>query len=139
MPVFDSLDALTQYLQLQINDSLETDVNKEMIQVVQEHVKTDVYDAYNPLSYQRTNELLADVKGEMVNDDTLEITDTRTENGKDIPQIIEYGKGYTWGIGLDERIGPRPFMENAEQQIIQEDLHINVMKESLRKKGFVVE
>lgn len=139
MPSFSSIEELAQYLQLQINDSLETDVSKEIVQVVQEHIQTDVYAAYTPLSYQRTNELMNDVKSEMIQDDILEITDTRTENGKDISQIIEYGKGYTWGVGLDERIGARPFMENTEQQILQDGLHINAMKESLKRKGFTVE
>lgn len=137
MPSYTTLEALFAYLQAQINDSLEIDVADEVVKVVQEHIKTDVYDAYTPLAYQRTNELLNDVQSEM-NGDTLEIYDTRNENGKDIPQIIETGKGYTWG-GLDERIGPRPFMENAEQQIIQDDLHTAIMKDSLRRKGFTVE
>lgn len=138
MPSYTTLESLFTYLQAQINDSLEIDVADEVVKVVQEHIKTDVYDAYTPLAYQRTNELLNDVQSEM-NGDTLEIYDTRNENGKDIPQIIETGKGYTWGIGLDERIGARPFMENAEQQIIQDDLHTAIMKDSLRRKGFTVE
>lgn len=138
MPSYTTLEALFAYLQAQINDSLEIDVADEVVKVVQEHIKTDVYDAYTPLAYQRTNELLNDVQSEM-NGDTLEIYDTRNENGKDIPQIIETGKGYTWGIGLDERIGARPFMENAEQQIIQDDLHTAIMKDSLRRKGFTIE
>jgi hypothetical protein len=148
VPNFSNMNDLIKYLQGQVSDSLRRDVSEKVIDVVKDHIQKDVYDAYTPYStdgitpyYERTYQLLEDVVSDPVYDDSIYITDTRSENGKDITEIIETGQGYTWGYrrNLDNEIGSRPFMENAKDEIQRDSIATNALKESLKLKGFNVE
>lgn len=139
MPDYRSVTALFNYLQRQVNNSMETDVAEVVVDVVKQHVEIDVYNAYEPKDYQREFQLLNNVKSQVISEGTIEINDIRTDGDKNVTQIVEYGKGYTWRGNLDERIGPRPFIENSRMDIIQNKTHVNALKQSLTNKGLQVE
>jgi phage gpG-like protein len=139
MATFNDLDKLIKQMQKDINDSMKNDVAPDMVKVVQDHVEKDVYNAYTPLDYQRTNTLKNNVNA-TTTDNTIEIDDTYIDNGKDIVDIVETGKGYTWGYtrNLDDVIGARPFMELADQDIKDNQLADKSLIKSLKSKGYDV-
>lgn len=141
MPDFNNLNALYAYIQVQVNDAMEKDVAEEAKRVMEVHIQTDVYNTYTPTDYERTYQLMEDVKSELIDDGTIEIKDTRTENGRDITKIIEYGVGYDWGYkrNLDEEIGPRPFVELTAKDLETNKSHVGVLKKALQDKGISVE
>lgn len=148
MPNFSNLNELKKYLQEQITDSLKTDVSEKSIELMEEHIKKDVYEAYTPYStdsrtpyYKRTYKLLNSNETNMIDDNTLELTNTRSEEERDryIVSVIEYGKGYEWGYtrNLDEEIGERPFIENTAKDL-KDGKAKDFMAEALKKRGLNV-
>jgi hypothetical protein len=117
---FSNIEELYSYLERSaIPAVLETKVAEVCVQTGEKHTQTDVYDAYTSTSqrpYERTFELMKDWKAELISPNTLELTNTRSENGRDIPLIIESGKNY-WTPALDALIGARPFFENTREEL----------------------
>jgi len=132
---FKSLVELESYLQKQITESLQIDVALEGRHLMREKIQTEVYETYSPLDYIRSYETINSVITTPIGDDTIELRDTRRgDNGENIPYILEYGKGYTWGTNLDERIGPRPFMEETYKVLAEGKLRL-FMKIALKNRG----
>jgi hypothetical protein len=141
LAVYRDLNALYRYLQRQLNNVMEKDVAEEVKRVMEVHIQTDVYNAYEPTDYVRTYKLMEDVQSELIDDGTIEVKDTRSENGRDITRIIEDGIGYDWGYqrNLDQEIGARPFIANTRNDLDTNKSHIEVLKKALQDKGFRVE
>lgn len=144
---FSDLDNLFKHIEKKyIKNSLNTSVKKEAVKTMQEHIQKDVYDAYTPYStdgktphYERTGKLLKEIEAELIDENTLVIENTRSENGRDIVDIIEHGKGYDWGYvrNLDEEIGARPFVENTRKSLSDGRVE-KIIKDDLRKRGLNV-
>lgn len=141
MAQYRDLNALYKYLQHQVNSAMEKEVAEEAKRVMEVHIQTDVYNAYTPTDYERTYQLLEDVQSNVISDGTIEVKDTRSENGKDITKIIEYGVGYDWGYirNLDQEIGARPFIENTYEDLNTNKTHVKTLKNVLESKGIRVE
>jgi hypothetical protein len=146
MATANNLKELERILNKQIQQSLKTDVASKVVKVAQDHVQKDVYDVYpDPVEYQRTGQLKDSFKVNSVQNG-IEIENTRSENGRDIPEIIEYGhdkskQGYEYPAyyrGGSNFIQPRPFIENTRKQIENENIHVEELKKSLKSKGFDV-
>ena len=144
---FSNLNQLEKYLNDKIRNALDTNVAETAKETMQMHIQRDVYATYTPYStdmetphYIRTGQLLQDVEHSMINDNTLEIKDTRNENGRDIVEVIEEGKGYEWGYrrDLDEEIGARPFVENTAIDL-EKGLAKEALKQGLKRQGLIVE
>ena len=144
MPTFKSLKDLNKYLQNKLTDGLKTDVARNSIKLMQKHVQEDVYDAYTPYStdgvtphYERTGKLMDSSVAQMLDDNTLEVTNIRAdqESGRHIVPVIEYGKGYEWGYtrNLDEEIGARPFITKTRKEL-EEGKAKEFVKEALEKR-----
>lgn len=143
MAIAKNLNELFKLMNKQIQQSIETDVAKKIVKVAEDHVQSDVYDVYkNPKEYQRTEQLKKSFEVKPIQNG-IEIENTRTENGRDIPEIIEYGhdkssQGYEHPAYYRDGgnfIQPRPFIENTRKQIISESIHVNELKKSLKSKG----
>ena len=135
MPEFKTLIELESYLSKIVSESLQIDVALESRHLLREHIQTDVYEAYTPFDYIRTFETINSVITTPIGDDTIELTDTRRgDNDENIPYILEYGKGYSWGNNLDERIGPRPFMAETYKALAEGKVRL-FMKIALKKRG----
>ena len=136
---FKSVSDLEKYLLKQISESLQKDVASDGRQLMREHVQDDVYSQYTPLDYERVWGLINSCESSMLNGDTLKLTNTRKgDEGENIPSIIEYSKGYSWGIDLDERIGPRPFFAKTYEDLSKSKARL-FMKNALNKRGFKTE
>jgi hypothetical protein len=132
---FKELEAL---INKAIRKAMENEVSRTARNTLKEHVVEDVYDAYSPTQYDRTGGLLQDrnIDSHMVDDNTLSVRSTREEDGRDIASVIEYGKGYSFD-GLDERIGARPFHEEAKKELAN-GLAKESLKRGLKKQGLDV-
>jgi len=128
-----SWSELEVILQKVINESLENEVAEGGIECGKEHVDTDVYDAYIS-QYDRTGLLRESFESKMLDSNTLEITNTRSDGDRNIPEVIEYGKGY-YSSALDERIGERPFMENTHKELSEGLARELLIKGLARKLG----
>lgn len=145
MPEFN-LDGLINYLNNEIQKALETDVGNKIVEVAQEHVQTDVYDVYAPKVYSRTGQLKKDFKVTSI-PNGIEIENTRSDRNRYIPEVIEYGhdkseQGYEFPAYYpngDNFIQPRPFIENTEKQVLEENIHVSELKKSLKLKGLDIE
>lgn len=124
----DSWKELELQIMKAITEAMENEVKAGAIKCGEDHVETDVYDAYisdaeNP--YSRTGLLKESFKGEMLDNSTLEITNTRTDGDRNVVEVVEYGRGY-YSNEMDEKIGARRFMMNT-----QEDLELGKARELL--------
>ncbi len=145
MVQFKNLKDLEKYTNKMIQDSLKTDVSKKLVKVAEDRVQRDVYDVYTPKEYTRSGELKKSFEVKEV-PNGIEIENTRKDGNRDIAEIIEYGhdkssQGYEYPAyypGGQNFIQERPFIENTRQQILNENIHADELKKSLRKKGLDV-
>ena len=132
---FKSISDLEKYLQKKISESLQSDVALDSRQLMREHIQNDVYEEYVPTHYDRSWRLIDSCITTPIGDNAIELKNTRRgDEGEDIPYILEYGKGYSWGVDLDERIGPRPFFANTYRELAMGKARI-FMKIALGKRG----
>jgi hypothetical protein len=143
MPEFSNLADLERYLNQKISKALETTVSEEAKKTMSEHVEIDVYDRYNPTSYERTGALAdeSNIQTTMINDNTLEIENVRKdeETGRLVAPVIESGKGYEWGYNrnLNEVIGERPFIQETAKDLASGKA-LAALAEGLKKQGLDV-
>jgi hypothetical protein len=136
MPQFKNLNELAKYIDKMTKQSLIEHVAPIVKERMQEHVDTDVYEAYKPKKYDRTGKLKKEIEIQEI-EDGIAITPTRTDEdtGKYIPAIIESGKGYTYsgyGYAYEQ---PRPFVQNTKEEILHEGIHKKELVKSLKNKG----
>lgn len=156
---FQSLSALEVYLTKMIKDSME-DVGKKCEVVVREKIEEEVYqNPVNPSTYERTREL----KNSLIHTSPVQngseiITEIKHETDligsyspnqhmsvqtgepfiEPLAEVVNYGKaGHIFGEGYWTE--PRPYMDDAREEIKQDKLHVQSLKESLRNKGIQVE
>ena len=114
---FNSIEQALAFIQNTIVPQvLETTVADVAKETMERHIQEDVLDAYAPTSYERTGLLQKSCETTMISNNTLELKNTREENGKDIVSTIEYGTDY-YTKELDERIGARPFTERTKEEL----------------------
>ena len=142
MATIDSLDKLFAHIQKQVTDALQTDVAEDTVELMKEHIQTDVYDKYEPTQYVRRME-----DGGLIDDDNyliedidngVKITNITRDNGYATPSdpdrlvtpIVESGVGYTWRKSKIYQMQPypRPFVRNTAK-----DLEEGKLKESMKK------
>lgn len=139
---FKSLKDLVKHVnETHVKNALEREVFEEVEEEMQHNIQTIVYDRYTPTHYERTGRLLETIEKEMIDDNTLAVENTRSdiEYGvqKDVTEIIEKGRGYTWGYvrNLDEEIGPRPFIAETRESLQKSDKLKRAMKKGLERQG----
>lgn len=142
MATFKSLKDLVNYVnENYVKSALENEVFEEVKEEMQDKIQTITYDRYEPTHYERTGTLLETIEKEMLNDNTLAVENTRSdiEHGvqKDVTEIIEKGRGYTWGYvrNLDEEIGPRPFIAETRESLQKSDKLKRAIKKGLERQG----
>lgn len=142
--VFNNISQLMKKLEYDLAVSLNKDVADEVIEVYQKHIEDDVY-SYPSEGYRRydqnggfadpTNiEKALDIKGSRVSLEIKNNAKARGENrGEYLDEIIEYGEKYSYGS-----IGARPVAENTIEEIENTGLVEEVLKSSLKRKGYDV-
>ena len=103
MPTFKSLNDLMRYVNKATADSMP-EVGKELEEIMKEEIQTQVYDAYNPSTYERTKQLLNSVETTNVNDNSVEVSwrdngDWTSYAGKLMYVIHGLEMGKTYGRG----------------------------------------
>lgn len=141
MPEFKNMNDLQKYINGLIENALETNVKDIAEETMQLHIQRDVYSPYTPMSYERTGKLLQDVEV-TVEGNTLILEDKRNEesdveNGRDVINVIETGKGYSRS-SLDDVIGERPFVQNTFDEL-SKGLASESLKQGLKRQGIIVE
>lgn len=136
--VAKNTNELFKQIQKMIRQAMETEVSKVARNTLKEHVVEDVYSKYEPSHYERSGGLLQDenIDTHMVDDNILSVRSTREEDGRDIANIIETGVGYSYD-GLDERIGARPFHEEAAIELSKGSAK-DALARGLKKQGIDV-
>ena len=126
------------------NQALREQVSKRVIEQIKDSVQKVVYDAYKPKRYVRTGKL-QDPKYMKITQDgeAVVITSERPADYgptkyQTASEIVTYGDGYTWGKNLGEKIGPRPFMEHAANELEKQNVLKQEMANMFRAQGFRV-
>lgn len=147
------------YLKKAIRDGME-DVGKAVEYKTREKINDVVYsNPTTPDIYIRTreleNSLIHSQPTQIGNETSVEIKHEdallghyapnqhmSVVNGDLLPvealaEIVNYGKaGHIFGTGYFTE--PRPYFDEARQEVLDENLHVNTLKESLISKGFTV-
>ena len=143
------LERIAKKLQPKINEVMQKEVYEEVKSVARKHVKEDVYDAYEPIQYDRKNLLISSWKMDKLADGIAVYNTrygTRDRGGKVyIPKIIETGTGYEYPLS-DRRWlktkpanGERPFIDNTRKELKSTNKIKQILKSELIKKGITVE
>jgi hypothetical protein len=138
MPTFDNLKDLEKFLNEKIRKSLANEVADVARDTMSDHVKSDVYDVYEPSQYERTGDLYKDISTTMKNDNTLIVKNESRdeESGRLIAPVVEYGVGYEWEESriYNMQPFPRPFVENTAKEL-EKGKAKHALAEGLRKQG----
>ncbi|MCY8513847.1 hypothetical protein P8907_20000 [Bacillus atrophaeus] len=132
------IKALVELVAKQAIQKQSSTVKQIMTKTGQEHVETDVYGVYEPLLYERTNELKTSF---ITNNEAngVSLDNIREDDGKDIVTVIETGEGYTYpdeyGYGYGK---PRPFMKKTAESLNDGRL-IAAAKKDLKASGIKTE
>lgn len=143
---FKSWSEIESYLKKQIDDVLNNEVANVVKDQIIESVDEVVYDAGEPVYYQRRGfgdgSLGLGGRSQMehtVSNGLLEVIDNAKaqkgwDNGKSLAENIEYGYGdkYQWYNQ------PRPFIEHARESLKKNKNHVEMMEEGLEKRGLKV-
>ena len=103
MPTFKSLNDLMIYVNKATADSMP-EVGKELEEIMKEEIQTQVYDAYDPSTYERTKQLLNSVETTNVSNNSVEVSwrdngDWTSYAGKHMYVIHGLEMGKTYGRG----------------------------------------
>jgi len=103
MPTFKSLNDLMRYVNKATSDSMP-EVGKELEEIMKEEIQTQVYDAYDPSTYERTKQLLNSVETTNVSNNSVEVSwrdngDWTSYAGKHMYVIHGLEMGKTYGRG----------------------------------------
>lgn len=152
--VCKNLQELRNEIMKRVNASLKEDVGEKVKEIMLEHIETDVYNSYEPKTYSRRGDDggLSDPDNIVVQreyDGAVSIENVtvgrefyfqdreaiRSDNADSpLAPIIETGKGYDyWNKSF-----PRPFVKNTVEEIVQDKIIENTLKEGLKKQGLEV-
>ena len=155
MADFATMQALLDYVRKKVNESLQNEVAENVRETEQKHIISDVYGVYNPIEYERRlldGGLMAseNIKGEIVDDMTLQVTNETPANpyatsqdrvtiDKNLPELIEYGesyKGYHYDFLYNTAfLNARPFTKNTFEELQQSGSPAIALVEGLKKRG----
>lgn len=134
MPVFDTFAAMESYIKNELKDALNGEIADMVDQTIKEHAVSDVYNAYDQVAYIRRNYLSSgNYYRHEVSGLTLIVTDETPGNdpiasghkptGTELSEIIETGAQNN-GFGKWLGAFPRPYMSNAQEEVIPKAVDI---------------
>lgn len=144
---FNDIDALFNALLDDIRDSVSEEVSKEMIKIEQEHIDSQVYNAYTPKEYSRRLD-----NGGLRSEENMQSTINRTNDGieitvhnsttgnllyknywqGEIQDFIESGV-YMWNGQMPP---PRPFIDDTQEEIDNSNRIEEAVERALNKLGW---
>jgi hypothetical protein len=136
---------LYKALQKRLYATLEDDVAQDMVNALKDRAQRDVYDVYEPKTYERRYTLINDNAYRIdVSDRGLRITNTAQANavrldgepslneGESVGAIVETGGPYEYDFEYDNV--PRPFFANAVKDMRDGDF-ADSLRRGLKKRG----
>lgn len=138
MAKFKSLKDAMKYIEKATSDSMQ-EVGRELEEIMKEEIQTQVYDAYNPSTYDRTKQLLNSVETTNVSDNSVEVSwrdngDWTSYAGKHMYVIHGLEMGKTYGKG-----GYRPSTNLVEKSYRRaEDEIPKKYKTEMKKRGIPI-
>ena len=103
MPTFKTLKDVMKYIEKATEDAMP-EVGEELEEIMKEEIQTQVYDAYDPSTYERTKQLINSVETTNVSDNSVEVSwrdngDWTSYAGKHMYVIHGLEMGKTYGRG----------------------------------------
>ena len=138
MAKFKSLKDAMKYIEKATSDSMQ-EVGRELEEIMKEEIQTQVYDAYNPSTYDRTKQLLNSVETTNVSDNSVEVSwrdngDWTSYAGKHMYVIHGLEMGKTYGKG-----GYRPSTNLVEESYRRAENEIPKKdKTEMKKRGIPI-
>ena len=138
MAKFKSLKDAMKYIEKATSDSMQ-ELGRELEEIMKEEIQNQVYDAYNPSTYDRTKQLLNSVETTNVSDNSVEVSwrdngDWTSYAGKHMYVIHGLEMGKTYGRG-----GYRPSTNLVEESYKRaEDEIPNKYKIEMKKRGIPI-
>lgn len=138
MAKFKSLKDAMKYIEKATSDSMQ-EVGRELEEIMKEEIQTQVYDAYNPSTYDRTKQLLNSVETTNVSDNSVEVSwrdngDWTSYAGKHMYVIHGLEMGKTYGKG-----GYRPSTNLVEESYRRAENEIpKKYKTEMKKRGIPI-
>lgn len=126
-------------LQPKINKALQQDVAPTVKRVMKEKINEEVYEKYpDPVMYDRRKEhggLLdeANMEVTMVNDSTLSVENIRSDDGRNVAEIVETGQNYEHDFKYNGI--PRPFTEATREELRNTNEHMYALSRGLKRQG----
>lgn len=128
-----------------IDRAMESYVASAAVLKIADAVQSEVYDAYDPVMYQRRmgNGGLSDISPENIVSEydagtkTLILRDMNRDDvtGRLVAPVVESGMGYQFKVD----VGPRPFHKVAEENMIADGDFEEALEFGLKSQGFQVE
>ncbi len=139
---------LEKAISQKIKKAMENEVAKKAIGIGQDMVEQEVYQKYTPTMYERTGELKESFETKPIKDG-IELTNTRSDGDRYIPEIIEHGHwgsdqgGYEYPSYNEDGsprayMNPRPFMQKTKEQLENGEFKDALVK-GLKSEGLKVE
>jgi hypothetical protein len=140
---FTSLSEAFKYLERQAQNTLRNDLADTVKQQMHEIIEEVTYQQYTPTEYIRTHEL-SDVKNmevTVIDDNTIQIVNTRHEGDVDVARVVASGIGYSWtGSAIYQaQPFPRNFYEDTINFLEHYGTHIKSFKDGMRRRGIDIE
>jgi hypothetical protein len=140
MPQFKNLNELEKYLNQKISSALQKEVFETVRETMKDEIKKVVYDAYSPKKYKRqtTRGLQNDgnIKVTPIGDNTIEVENTRSDDGKNVAETVITGHGYDYGF---EFAGvPRDFIKATADELKRTEAHTTALIAGLKERGVIV-
>ncbi|WP_440118475.1 hypothetical protein [Paenibacillus sp. QZ-Y1] len=135
----DLLKFLKQ-LQQPVSKALNNNVAKTVKTIMKDKVQEEVYDPYTPSVYQRTGRLGSEdsMESKLINDDTtLVVENVRSDGDRNVAEIVETGKGYTYDFQYSGI--PRPFTEATREELENTGEHVAALYAGLKQQNIKVE
>lgn len=160
LAVAKNLKELEVFLKQKIATALGETGKNVVERVVREHIDHDVYQAYSPKEYDATGDLRESVftKSPQIKNNNIEVvikhnTDEihskspnqhysvvdkyeRKDVSDWIPYLVHEGKTHPlWGDNGEAYLQPRPYMDNAREELEQSKEHVDDLISELKKQG----
>ncbi|QAV21704.1 hypothetical protein PC41400_14450 [Paenibacillus chitinolyticus] len=100
-------------------------------------MQKEVYDVYQPKKYDRSGYqggLIDPSNIEVkINGSLLSVESVRNDEDRNVSEIVETGKGYTYNFEYAGK--PRPFTDTTREELRESNKLIHSMKNGLHKRG----
>jgi hypothetical protein len=139
---FKDLKSLFARLNEDIAKSLKREVAKVAREAISETVIKETYEQYQSSAlepYERTGELanIKNMQVEIIDDNTISITNERYDGGVNVAEIVATGIGYSWkNSEIYNNPFPRNFYEGAMRRLDGNGKHIKAMEDGLIRMGY---